>query len=204
MAYHAGPSSSSTPTAAQDDGSGRVRLPGLPAARAPPPAHKSPGGSARPGAGAGAIQWPPLTRHSPITSCTQAAWSCPRRGTRSSGYPPSSNSLKRATPRHNRVPARPQGCHAGPVRVPDRSPGGAHRQPTCSAHLFSSGLTLPPPGQQWPHANLATGRPRVRTPPLPHALLHIEWAHRRSAWLRRPRPTWLWSKSSAGRLRKST
>ncbi|KAJ1112804.1 hypothetical protein NDU88_001065 [Pleurodeles waltl] len=61
-------------------------------------------------------------------------------------------------------PLGPKGGHTGPVRVPDQSPGGAHQRPACSAHLSSSGLSLPPPGQHQSHGNLAAGPPPCADP----------------------------------------
>ncbi|KAJ1179534.1 hypothetical protein NDU88_004768 [Pleurodeles waltl] len=147
MTYPAGPHSSSTPTAAQDDESSAPL--GSQRPFQPRGAHHGPPSPQRdqPGPERAQVQLSGLrrARHGLITSRPQAAWSCPRRGTGSTGCPPTLSNGPRPG-----IPAPSPGLkggHTGLIPVPDRSPGGAHRRPACFAHLSSSGLSLPPPGQ---------------------------------------------------------
>ncbi|KAJ1215619.1 hypothetical protein NDU88_003227 [Pleurodeles waltl] len=166
---------------------------------------RTPGGSARSGGGAGAIQWPPLGPTRPRSHPVHK-----QHGRVPEEAPVPQGALLLLTPSHGPRPGTtapplgPKGGQGGLFRVPDQSPGGTHRWPACP-------LTSPPLGcpylQRGSSGRTGTspwGRPRVRTPPLPRSPLHAARPHQRSARPRRPRPTWLQTKSSTGRLRKST
>ncbi|KAJ1174720.1 hypothetical protein NDU88_000013 [Pleurodeles waltl] len=195
-------------------GSGRARLPGSPdrhhpAARAARPSDAAPLGSVHPLKLHGLHRLPPSpqrdqpspgrervqfsnqlwSRHGPITSRPPTARVCSRRGAGPARRPPSSDALRRASPKDHRVLTRPQEGRIGPARVLDL-PRGA---PTSSLHLP---LTSPPSGRLLLHQDSSSratappwGRSNSQPPSMPHTPLRTARQHRRAARLSRPRPT---------------
>ncbi|KAJ1138105.1 hypothetical protein NDU88_004496 [Pleurodeles waltl] len=203
MTYHTGPHSSSILTAAQNDGSGRARLPGppvdyhtaaraarpsiaspppSPAPRAPPPASKFPRRSARPGAGTGVILWLPL---GPTQLRSHLVHNNIVASQTSHQFP--GGALLLSTPSNGPRPGTAAPL-PGTKGVPQVEHGSSTRPWEAPTGGLPAPLTSPLlgcPRVSWGNSDRKgappRGRPCVRTPASPHTPHHTARPYRRSA-----------------------